>query len=302
MRVGVTGASGFIGSAVCRALGARGDEVVRFVRPQTSTSAGPVIRWDPSRGEVDEGDLAAVGSLDGVIHLAGAGIADHRWSPAYRASVLESRTTSTALLVQALRHLAQPPATVVSGSAIGYYGSRGDEVLTETSTPGNDYVAEVCQAWESAAAPLVGDGIAVSFARTGIVLGPEGGVLGRLLPLFRFLLGGDLGSGRQWMSPIALADEVAALLWALDGKVTGPFNVTAPSPCTNHEFTKALASQVHRVAVAKVPAAVMRLAMGTELANNTVLASQRVVPEVLLASGFQFTASDITSILRTVLA
>jgi len=299
MRVGVTGSTGLIGTALCGALTARGDEVVRFVRPGSSSVTGTTVRWNPATGAVDDGDLAAMGALDGIIHLAGSGIADRRWTPSYRAGILTSRTTSTALIADVAQRA--NVGVLVSGSAIGYYGNRGDEILTESSTPGGDYVAEVCQAWEAAAAPLVAAGVAVSFARTGVVLDPRGGALAKLLPVFKAGLGGTLGSGRQWMSPVTLADEVRALLFALDTKLTGAFNITSPSPCTNRELTHALAKALHRPSVFMVPPFAMRAILGGECADNTVLTSQRVLPSVLTDAGFTFNATSIGDMLAAVL-
>jgi len=299
MRIGVTGSTGLIGTALCAAITQRGDEVVRFVRPTSTAVSGTTIRWNPASSEVDERDLTAVGALDGIIHLAGAGIADRRWSKTYRASILTSRTTSTTLIADVAKRT--NAGVLVSGSAIGYYGNRGDEVLFETSTPGDDYVAEVCQAWEAAAAPLAATGIAVSFARTGVVLDQRGGALAKLLPIFKAGLGGVLGSGNQWMSPVTLEDEVRALLFALDTKLNGPFNITSPDPCTNRELTVALAKALHRPSVFAVPAFAMRAVLGRECADNTVLTSQRVVPNALVDAGFRFNASAIGDMLAVVL-
>src|ERR1035437_766913 len=216
MRVGVTGATGFLGTALTSALEARGDDVVRFVRPSSTKVTGATIRWDPERALIDEGDLAAVGGFDAVVNLAGTGIASHRWSADYRRGVMTSRTSATTLLVEGLTSVTSGVAVLVNGSAIGYYGNRADESLTETSSSGTDYVADVCREWEAAAAPFAATGASLSLIRSGIVLGPGGGVLDRLLPLFRAGLGGVIGSGRQWTSSISLHDEVSALLWLID--------------------------------------------------------------------------------------
>ncbi len=300
MRVGVTGSTGLIGTALCTALTKRGDDVVRFVRPSSTAVSGTTVRWDPTTGSVNETDLTAVGSLDGIIHLAGSGIADRRWSPSYRAGILTSRTKSTSLIVDVVKRM--NVGVLVSGSAIGFYGNRGDEVLFESSTPGRDYVAEVCQAWEGAAAPLAGTGTAVSFARTGVVLDQRGGALAKLLPIFKAGLGGTLGSGRQWMSPVTLDDEVRALLFALDTKLTGAFNITSPAPCTNRELTHALAKALLRPSIVMVPPFAMRAVLGRECADNTVLTSQRVVPNALIDAGFRFNATAIGDMLDVVLS
>jgi uncharacterized protein (TIGR01777 family) len=302
MRIGVTGSTGFLGSALVAALEARGDDVVRFVRPSSAPVAGATIRWDPERSLVDEGDLAAVGGFDAVVNLAGTGIATHRWTSTYRRNVMTSRTAATSTLVEALTAMTSGVAVLVSGSAIGYYGDRGDDVMSETSSPGTDYVAQVCREWEGAAAPFARTGASLALVRTGIVMGVSGGVLERLLPLFRAGLGGVIGSGRQWMSPISLGDEVNAMIWLIDHQLSGAFNLVTPSPCTNREMTKSLARALRRPALLKVPTLAMRLTLGRELADNTVLTSQRVIPTALEASGFTFASRDIDAIIASALA
>ncbi len=301
MRIGVTGSTGFVGAALVAALRERGDDVVRFVRPSSSAVDGQRVRWDPERSAIDEGDLAAVGGFDAVVNLAGTGIAAHRWTPTYRRAVLTSRTSSTALLVEALTSMTSGVAVLVSGSAIGYYGDRGTDTLDETSSSGTDYVAQMCREWEDAAAPFVATGASLATIRTGIVLGQGGGVLARLLPLFRVGLGGVLGNGRQWMSPISLVDEVAAIIWIIDHQLAGVFNLCAPEPCTNRQMTTSFARALHRPARARVPATALRLVLGRELADNTVLTSQRVVPAALVESGFVFSSHDIDEISASVL-
>ena len=302
MRVAVTGSTGFLGTALANALESRGDEVVRFVRPTTTSVAGTSVRWDPATGDVDDGDLRRVGGLDAAVNLAGVGIASRRWSPAYRTSVKTSRTGSTALLVSALATLPSGVATLVSGSAIGFYGERGDEVLDESSSSGSDYVSEVCREWEAAAEGVRSTGARLVLARTGIVFGPGGGIWERLAPLFRVGLGGVIGTGRQWTSPIALRDAIDAFLWLLDHPFEGPVNLVAPTPCTNREMTRALAAACHRPALARVPAFAIRAALGRELADNTALVSQRVVPRVLNESGFSPRARDMTAIAASLVA
>ncbi|MDH2904040.1 MAG: TIGR01777 family oxidoreductase [Actinomycetota bacterium] len=302
MRVGVTGSTGFLGSALVTALESRGDDVVRFVRPSTSSTSGRVVRWDPERGELDDADLATVGGFDAVVNLAGTGIATHRWTKNYRQGVMTSRTAATSLLVEALTAMTSGVAVLVSGSAIGYYGNRGDETLTETSTSGGDYVAEVCREWEKAAAPFARTGASLALLRTGIVMGRDGGVLERLVPLFRAGMGGVIGSGRQWMSPVSLHDQVASMLWLIDHQLAGPFNVAAPEPCTNREMTKSLAKALRRRALVRVPSLALKVALGSELADNTVLTSQRVVPHALLESGFHFTSRTIDEVIASALA
>jgi uncharacterized protein (TIGR01777 family) len=301
VRVGVTGSSGFIGSALVEALRRRGDEVVRFVRPGASTIDARVIRWDPSHGDVDEGDLRAVGGFDAVVNLAGAGVGDHRWTQRRKEIVLDSRVASTQLLVEALATLPNGTAYLASGSAIGIYGARRVEPVDESATLGGDFLADVCQAWEGAARPLASKGATVSLLRTGIVLSAGGGVLRRQLPLFRYGLGGTLSNGRQVMSAISLVDEVRAILWSIDHRIEGPINLAALG-VTNAAFTTAVATALHRPALARVPAAALRLLLGNELTNGAVLASQHVVARVLRESGFTFAQSDLASIVESALS
>jgi hypothetical protein len=298
MRVGITGSSGFIGSALVAALHERGDEVVRFVRPGAQFQDS-VIRWDPVRGLVDDDDLRRAGSLDAVVHLAGAGIADKRWNDARKQEILLSRTQSTSLLVRALSSMTSPPGKLASGSAIGIYGSRGDELLDEHSSHGDDFLAGVCEQWEAAASDYGRHGSSVALLRTGIVMGLKGGALKKQLPLFRAGLGGRLSDGRQWISPISLRDHVRATLFVLDNALVGPVNLVAPSPLTNRDFTHVLASQLHRPSVASVPAFALRLVLGSELVSGAILASQRVVPLVLSGRGFEFNDATFEDIARS---
>jgi uncharacterized protein (TIGR01777 family) len=301
VRVAVSGSSGLIGSALVRALEARDDEVVRLVRPDTPATRGRTVRWDPHAGTVNPEDLDHVGSLDAVVHLAGAGIADRRWSPARRREILTSRVESTDLIASAVA--SRPGVTrVVSGSAIGYYGSRGDEVLDESSLRGTGYLADVCDAWERAIQPARRPGTTVATVRTGIVMSGSGGALGRQLPLFRAGLGGRLGDGRQWLSPISLDDEVHGLLWVMDQGLDGPVNLVAPTPVTNRDFTATLGRLVHRPTLAPVPRVALSVALGRDLADEAVLASQRVVPRALEESGYQFRHRDLDAILGAALA
>jgi uncharacterized protein (TIGR01777 family) len=300
MRVGVTGSTGFIGTALVKVLEDRGDEVIHFVRPSSAKAKGRTIRWDPPRHVLDEGDLAAVGGFDAVVHLAGAGIADKRWSEARKNEILTSRTMSTALLVEALASTKATPV-LASGSAIGIYGSRGDEVLTERSVVGDDFLADVCVAWEAAATPLGASGTSVALLRTGIVMGKGGGALARQLPLFRFGLGGQLSTGEQWISPISLHDHVRAILWTIDNKISGPVNLVSPEALTNREFTKLLAQLMKRPALARVPAFALKIVLGPELTTTAVLASQRVEPGILTQTGFSFDDATPRAILQRAL-
>lgn len=297
MRVVVSGSSGLIGQAIVTALRARGDEVTTLVR--RAPSAGEAA-WDPPAGSIDAG---AIDGADAVVHLAGAGIGDKRWSAVRRHEIVASRVQSTALLARTLAELSRPPAVMVSASAVGYYGDRGDEILTEDSDPGSGFLADVCRAWEHAAEPAVAAGVRVVALRSGVVLSAHGGALARQLPLFRAGVGGRLGSGRQWLSWISLDDEVAVILRALDDpSLQGPVNATAPAPVTNREFTRALGRALHRPSVLAVPGLALRVALGSDFASEMVLAGQRVLPATLTANGFTFDHAEIGTALEALLA
>lgn len=302
MRVGVAGSSGLIGSALVAALLERSDEVIRFLRPTSGEVGKNNIRWNPTRGQVDDTDLRRLGGFDAVVNLAGAGIADHRWSAERKQEILNSRVDSTTLLVRLLSEGSCTTPILVSGSAIGIYGSRGDEILDESSPPGTGFLADVCIRWERAATESSGTGTKVALLRTGLVMSQGGGALKRQLPLFRLGLGGKLSTGRQWLSPISLVDEVRAILWVIDHQIEGPINLTAPSPLTNKNFTRSLARQLHRPDWATVPSPALKLALGAELASEALLASQRVIPAVLTEHGFAFHQPEIDLIFSSVLA
>jgi hypothetical protein len=303
MKVLVSGATGLIGSALQRALVARGDQVITLIRPSTSNASEQTIHWDPSLGTIDRAALERQGPIDAVIHLAGAGIADKRWTAARKEEILSSRVNSTRILADAVVSLSHQPEVFVSGSAIGIYGNRGDEILTESSSEGSGFLADVCHAWEAAASAVPEAGIRTAFARTGIVLSAEGGALAKQLPLFRLGVGGRLGSGKQWTSWISIDDEVAGILAILDQtSLAGPINLTAPSPVTNAEFTRALGHALHRPAVLPVPVPALKVALGSELVDEALTASQRVEPTVLLASGFRFTDPEINEGLASILS
>lgn len=297
MKIAVTGSTGLIGTALSRSLLADGHDVVPVVR-RPIADGETAVQWDPAAGTID---AAALEGLDGVVHLAGAGIGDKRWSDAYKRTILESRTKGTDLLARTLASLERPPAVLVSGSAIGIYGDTGDNALDETYPPAHDFLADVCMQWEAAAAPAVDAGIRVPFLRTGIVLSPEGGALAKLLPLFKLGAGGRMGSGRQWWSWISLADEVRVIRWLLDTDVAGPVNATAPQPVTNAELTKVLAGVLGRPSVLPVPAFGPRLLLGGELADALLFNSQRVLPQVLTERGFAFDHPDLEGALRAML-
>jgi uncharacterized protein (TIGR01777 family) len=257
------------------------------------------VHWDPDADEIDTGGLVGI---DAVVHLAGAGIGDKKWTPERKTLILESRTRGTGLLARTLAGMASPPSVLVSGSAVGYYGNRGDELLTEESAPGADFTAEVCQAWESATAPAAEAGIRVVTVRTGIVLSPHGGVLKRLLLPFKLGLGGRVASGKQYMSWITIDDEVGAIVHLLtaDG-VRGPVNLTAPNPATNAELTDALGRALHRPTVLPTPLAPLKVLYGSELVQALLVDGQRVSSAKLAASGYAFAHPELDDALAAVL-
>jgi uncharacterized protein (TIGR01777 family) len=295
MRVAITGVNGFLGSALRRALEARGDIVVPFTRDAKARGANEVF-WNPNSGELDIDALRAAGPLDAVAHLAGAGVAAHRWTETYKEEILRSRVQGTSLLVDALTQLDGAPR-LVSGSAIGFYGTDPEAIRDESAPAGTDFLSRVCVEWERAA--LAHPDACV--LRTGIVLDASGGALAKQLPLFRLGLGGALGNGRQWMSPISLNDHVRATLFCLDQRMSGPVNVVAPEPLRNRDFTNALARAVHRPALFPAPSIALSLVMGSELAQSVILASQRVVPTRLLHEGFRFNEPEIARMLASAL-
>ncbi|THA83820.1 TIGR01777 family oxidoreductase [Streptomyces sp. A0592] len=295
MRIALTGSTGLIGSALVRSLRADGHEVVRFVRREPARA--DEARWDPQRGHVDPAGLAGCGA---VVHLAGAGIGDHRWTAAYKRKIRDSRVLGTAALANALAGLDEPPAVLVSGSAVGYYGDTGDRPVDEDSPAGHGFLPSVCVEWEAAAAPAQEAGIRTAFARTGLVVAKEGGAWGRMFPLFRAGVGGRLGDGRQYWPFISLHDEVAALRHIIDTPaLSGPVNLTAPEPLTNRQVTAAMARVLHRPAVLPVPAVALRVVLGEF--SQDVLGGQRARPTRLLGSGFAFRDPDIEQAIRAAL-
>jgi uncharacterized protein (TIGR01777 family) len=294
VRIAITGASGLVGTALQERLRGDGHEVVPIVRRQGVPGS---IVWDPAHGRLDPADLEG---LDAVVHLAGEGIGDRRWNDEHRRKVLESRRQGTALLCEALASTTARPAVLVSGSAVGWYGDRGDEVLTEQSGPGQGFLTEVATAWEAATAPAEAAGIRVAHLRTGIVLDGTGGALPKMALPFKLFVGGRLGSGRQWMSWIHLDDEVGAIRFLLDHDVRGPVNATAPTPVTNAVLAKALGRALHRPSVVPVPAFGPRLVLGREMADSLLFISQRVVPEVLVSNGYRFEHPDLDEALAAI--
>ncbi|MGV3760773.1 MAG: TIGR01777 family oxidoreductase [Actinomycetota bacterium] len=296
MRVAITGASGFIGSALIPSLERDGHEVLRIGR---SASGPGAVRWDPIAGELDG---AALEGVDAVVHLAGEGIAEKRWSDEQKRRIRDSRVLGTTLLANTLAERSHTPAVLVSGSGIDAYGDRGEEVLTETSSRGDSFLADVVRDWEAATAPAEAAGIRVAHLRTSIVLGKDGGALPRMVQLARFGLLGKIGSGRQWWSWITIDDQVRAIRHLIDTDVSGPVNLCTPNPVTNAEFTKAVGRVLHRPTFLPVPAFGPKLLLGSELAETLLLESKRAHPEKLLESGFDFDHDQLEEALRAVLA
>ena len=296
MRIAVTGSTGLIGKALLSHLHDNGHETVALVRraPQSASE----VQWDPTRGTLNAKDLEGV---QGVVHLAGAGIGDKRWTDSYKKEILESRTKSTALLAARLTELEQQPTVFLSGSAIGIYGPRDGEVLGEDASHVNNFLASVCEEWESAASPAVTAGIRTAFLRTGIVLSPKGGALKKQLPLFKIGAGGKFGNGKQWQSWISITDEVRAITHLLTSTLAGPVNLTAPTPVTNAEFTKTLAKVLRKPAFMAIPPVGPKLLLGSELADALLFTGQRVVPNALLGDGFRFSHSTLEEALRNLL-
>ena len=298
MRVLVSGSSGLIGSAVVARLRDRGDEVVRLVR--RAPTGADEVRWDPAAGQLD---AAALGRIDGIVHLAGEGIGEKRWSEAQKRKILDSRVQGTRLLAETAAALDPKPSVFVCGSAIGFYGLRGDEILTEESATGTGFLADVVRQWEAQTAAAESAGIRTVHLRTGIVLSPTGGALGRLLPLIRLGVGGKLGSGKQWWSWISLEDEVRLVLHCLDtDSLRGPVNACAPEPATNEQVVRALGKAAHRPTVLPVPKFALSIVMGGELTDEVIMAGQRALPKVAEASGFTFTHRDLDAAARAALA
>jgi uncharacterized protein (TIGR01777 family) len=300
MRVLVTGATGFIGSALVPFLAARGHVVTRLSRGAPPAAPGVAdVRWDPRHGDVAR---AALEGHDAVVHLAGENIADGRWTAEKKARIRESRVGLTGLLAGALAGLARPPQVLVSASAIGVYGDRGDERLAEDSPPGRGFLAGVARDWEAAADPARRAGIRVVHPRIGLVAWPTGGALGRILPPFRLGVGGKVGSGRQWVSWIALDDLLDVLLALVtDGRFAGPVNAVAPGALTNADFTRVIGKVLGRPTALGAPAFAARMALGAEMADETVLASARVVPARLEAAGHRFHHPEFEGALRHML-
>ena len=297
MRIAVTGSGGLVGSAVVPALVESGHEVVRLVRHDPGQGE-KAVRWDPETGFVD---TAGLEGLDALVHLAGENIASGRWTAARKDAIRNSRVKGTRLLCDALAALSEPPKTLVCASAIGYYGDRWEDILTEESPAGKGFLPDVCREWEAASVPAVRKGIRVVTLRIGVVLTPKGGALSRMLPPFRAGLGGVLGSGKQYVSWIALDDLPGIVLHTLGREeLRGPVNAVAPRPVTNRELTEALGKILSRPTLFPVPAFALRLAVG-EMADALLLASARVAPRRLEETGYHFRFPELWSALRHLL-
>ena len=289
MKVAVTGASGLIGSALVSELENRGDQVLRIGR--TARQEGDIV-WDPMEGNLDP---ALIEAVDAVVNLAGETI-EGRWTAKKKKKILESRVKGTQLLSQTFQRLDTPPKIFVSSSASGFYGDRGEEILTESSTAGNGFLADVCKAWEAAADTSSETRLAI--ARTGVVFDPSGGALQKLLIPIRLFFGGPLGGGKQWWPWITLADEVKALIHMIDTDIEGPVNLVSPQPLRNKELTKQIAKAFKRPAFIPAPAFALRALLG-EMADGLLLSSSRILPEALEKSGFQFSSPDLQSALES---
>lgn len=296
MKVAITGSSGLIGTALTGALEGAGHTPVPVVR---TTPAAGQIGWDPAAGSID---AAAFEGVDAVVHLAGAGIGDKRWTEERKHVLVESRTVPTDLLARTLAGLDNGPSVLLSASGIDYYGDRGDEILTESSSPGSGFLAELCQEWEGAARPAVDAGIRTAFLRTAPVQTPDGGALAKTLPLFRLGLGGRMGSGDQWWSWISVDDHIGAMLHLLSASDTfGGVNMCAPNPVTNKEYTKALGHELGRPTILPIPSFGPKLLVGAELADALLSESKRAVPAALEASGYRFRQPTIEECFAAVL-
>jgi uncharacterized protein (TIGR01777 family) len=286
MRVAITGSTGLIGTALVGQLKAEGHTVQRLVRRKPASSEE--VQWDPNAGTID---LAALEGVDAIIHLAGAGVGDKRWTAKYRAAILNSRLLGTTTIANAVTTL--KPKVFISASAIGFYGETGNRAVVETDRGGDEFLSVVCREWEGAADLAVG--VRTVKIRTGLVLDPTGGALGRLLPLFRLGLGGKLGSGKQWWSWITLHDEVKAIIHCLTADISGPVNLTSPNPVTNQEFTGTLARALHRPALFPVPGFILKIVIGGF--SSEILGSARVLPKALQDSGFVWDYPHLTDAL-----
>jgi uncharacterized protein (TIGR01777 family) len=287
-KIAVTGASGLIGSALVAQLKSDGHQVQKIVRRPARTA--DEVSWNPIKGEID---LQSLEGVDAVFHLAGAGVGDKRWTSSYRSEILNSRLLGTTTIATACEQL--QPDVFISASAIGYYGETGDRSVTETDRGGSDFLSVVCREWEAVA--NLAPSIRTIKLRTGLVLDPTGGALGRMIPLFKFGLGGKLGSGKQWWSWITLHDQIRAMIFLMNSKIEGAVNLTSPNPVTNQEFTAALAMALKRPAIFPAPAFALRAVLGGF--SSEVLGSKKVMPKVLVDNKFEFDYPHVSSALTT---
>jgi len=290
MRIAVTGSTGMIGTALVGQLKAEGHTVLRLVRRKPHSAEE--VQWDPAAGTID---LAALEGVDAVIHLAGAGVGDKRWTPKYRATILNSRLLGTTTIANAVTAL--KPKVFISASAIGFYGETGNRAVVETDRGGEEFLSAVCREWEAAAD--LATGVRTVKIRTGLVLDPTGGALGRLLPFFRLGIGGKLGSGKQWWSWITLHDEIKAIIHCLNTDISGPVNLTSPNPVTNQEFTGTLARALHRPALFPVPGIALKIIVGGFASD--ILGSAKVLPKALQDSGFVWDYPHLTTALEALI-
>ena len=296
MKILITGASGLIGQALTKLLNASGHTTVAAVRREPRRN--DEVQWNPATGEMSP---SAFDGVDAVVHLAGAGIGDKRWTDSYKMEILQSRTLGTALLADTMASLDKKPSVFLSGSAIGIYGVRDDTELGEDAAIGTGFLADVCRDWEAASASASAAGIRTVLLRTGIVLSPKGGALKKQLPLFKLGLGGKFGNGKQWQSWISITDEVNAIIHLLTSNLSGAVNLTAPNAVTNAEFTRVLGSVVSRPAILPIPSFGPKLLLGGELADALLFTGQRVVPNALVADGFHFAHPTLDVALRALL-
>jgi len=287
MTIAITGSSGLIGSALTKSLRADNIDVIRLVR--RAAAAADEVSWDPDNRTVDVEALAAA-NVDAIVHLAGAGVGDRRWTDEYKAEILDSRVNGTTAIAEAAAQLPNKPA-LISGSAIGYYGDTGDDIVDESAAAGASFLADVVVAWEAAADPARDAGLRVAHPRTGLVVAESAGAFGKLVPIFKLGGGGKLGSGKQWWSFISLTDEVRALRFLVDNPISGPANLVAPVPVRNKDAATALGDVLHRPSLLPVPHFALRIAIG-EFADE-VMASQGVTPSVLTEAGFEWLHPDI---------
>ena len=297
MKILISGASGLVGTSVADALRKDGHAVGKFVRTGGTARDGDA-RWDPASGTVD---LAAMEGADAVICLSGASVGEGRWTPERKKVLRSSRVDLTRVLVDSLGRLKQKPRVFIAASAIGYYGNRSDEILTESSTAGNNFIAQLARDWEAESMRAEGAGIRTVILRFAVILSAKGGALGRMILPFKLGAGGRLGSGKQWMSWVALEDVVEIVRAVIaDERMRGPVNVAAPGPVQNAEFTRVLAKVLHRPAILPAPALALRIALG-EMADGLLLSSQRVIPEKLRAAGYRFRFENLEGALRAAL-